>query len=239
MSENQNSPHQLRIDHPHAAGRQKARLALIAPVLLVIALAGTGIGLGLNHVSDTVIWDRFDTVKPGLLYRSGQLTSAQLREAIKTYGIKTVVNFQVGQQAIAEEAAIAREMGVAFLNLPMPGDGFGEAAQFRELIRTLDNPDRQPLLMHCARGTCRTGAAVAFYRFARDGWTIDDVSAEMQRQSYPLGWITGYIYGMQEKTPNVEFRDASESPLPPIQLPSSKPAAVVGQSDKATTEVTR
>lgn len=239
MSESQNTPHFLRIDQPHAGPGRRARLTIIAPVLFLVALAGTGIGLGLNHVSETVIWDRFDTVKPGLLYRSGQLSPTQLQEAIETYGIKTVVNFQVGQMAIAEEAEIARKMGVAFLNLPMPGDGFGEATQFRELMKTLDNPDRQPVLMHCARGTCRTGAAVAFYRFARDGWTIDDVSAEMQRQSYPLGWISGYIYGMQEKSPNAEFRDASENPLPPIQLPNREPAAVVGQSEKATAEVTR
>ncbi|MFM7317991.1 MAG: fused DSP-PTPase phosphatase/NAD kinase-like protein [bacterium] len=239
MSESQNTPHHLRIDQPHGSPGRRARLKIIAPAVFLVALVGTGVGLGLNHVSETVIWDRFDTVKPGLLYRSGQLSPAQLQEAITTYGIKTLVNFQVGQNAIAEEAEIARKMGVAFLNLPMPGDGFGEAGQFRELMKTLDNPDRQPVLMHCARGTCRTGAAVAFYRFARDGWTIDDVSAEMQRQSYPLGWITGYIYGMQEKSPNSEIRDASENPLPPIQLPKTEPAAVVSQSEKATAEVTR
>ena len=111
MSESQNTPHHLRIDQPHAGPGRRARLAIIAPVLFLVALAGTGIGLGLNHVSETVIWDRFDTVKPGLLYRSGQLSPTQSQEAIETYGIKTVVNFQVGQMAIAEEAEIARKLG--------------------------------------------------------------------------------------------------------------------------------
>jgi protein tyrosine phosphatase (PTP) superfamily phosphohydrolase (DUF442 family) len=225
----------LRIDDPHASSTLRLNWRLLAAFGFVVISISTGIGFGLNHLSREMIWDRFDTVKPGLLYRSGQLSGDQIREAISTYGIKTVVNFQVGQDAIAEEAAIAREMGVAFLNLPMPGDGFGDRDQFRELMKTIDNPDRQPVLMHCARGTCRTGAAVAFYRFARDGWTVEDVSAEMQRQAYPLGWITGYIYGMQEKTANTEYRDASENPLPPIQLP----AAVISKSEKNESEVNR
>ncbi len=65
----------------------------------------------------------------------------------------------------------------------MPGDGFGEEAQFRKVLEVVDDPQRRPVLVHCARGTCRTGSAVALYRFERDGWTIQDVAAEMRRQT--------------------------------------------------------
>jgi protein-tyrosine phosphatase len=88
------------------------------------------------------------------------------------------------------------------VNLPMPGDGFGEEWQFREILKIVDVPERRPVLVHCARGTCRTGAAVAMYRFERDGWTIDDVAVEMRRQTYRYGWLPGYIYAMAKNKPS-------------------------------------
>ncbi len=83
----------------------------------------------------------------------------------------------------------------------MPGDGFGEEWQFREILKIIDDPERRPVLVHCARGTCRTGAAVAIYRFERDGWTIEDVATEMRRQTYRYGWLPGYIYAMAKNKP--------------------------------------
>lgn len=223
----------MRLDPSHAqsamANQTRSRATLVA-LFCLLALALTGGGLGLAYVSREVIWDRFDIVKPGILYRSGQLTESQLSQAIEAYGIKTVVNFQVRSESVIRESDIAKRYGIAFLNLPMPGDGFGEERQFRELLKTLDDPARQPVLIHCARGTCRTGAAVAMYRFERDGWSIDDVSAEMARQSYPNGWLTGYIYGMIKHTPNMEFRDPTESTIPPIELPATEIPSVIGQS---------
>jgi protein tyrosine/serine phosphatase len=184
-----------------------------------------------------VIWDRFDTVKPGVLYRSGQLSEVQLREAIKRYGIRTVVNFQVKDKSVEQESAIAKELGISFMNLPMPGDGFGQEEQFREVLKAVDNPDLRPLLIHCARGTCRTGAAVALYRFERDGWSIDDVSDEMLRQSYKPGWLSGYIYGMLDRTPNLEFRDPVEK-AQALSVPNV-PKAVVGHKEPVSPEVRR
>jgi protein tyrosine/serine phosphatase len=105
------------------------------------------------------------------------------------------------------ERELARELGINFLNLPMPGDGFGEEAQFRQVLEATDDPDRRPVLVHCARGTCRTGSAVALYRFERDGWTIKDVAAEMRRQTYREGWIPGYIFAMCKVKPDKVLHD--------------------------------
>ena len=104
------------------------------------------------------------------------------------------------------------------MNLPMPGDGFGEEWQFREILKIIDDPERRPVLVHCARGTCRTGAAVAMYRFERDGWTIDDVAVEMRRQTYRYGWLPGYIYAMAKNKP------ASALPQPEMLYEHNRPA---------------
>ena len=114
------------------------------------------------------------------------------------------MSFQLPGAGVERRAGDARGLGVDFLNLPMPGDGFGQEAQFREVLEAVDDPDRRPVLVHCARGTCRTGAAVALYRFERDGWTIDDVAAEMERQTYREGWLPGYVFNMVRRRPAPE-----------------------------------
>src|SRR3954469_17647071 len=73
-----------------------------------------------------LVWDHFDVVKRGILYRSGQLNGDQLQAAIKRYGIKTVVSFQLPGKDVFSERALARRLGIDFMNLPMPGDGSGQ-----------------------------------------------------------------------------------------------------------------
>jgi protein tyrosine/serine phosphatase len=147
------------------------------------------------------VWDHWDEVKRGILYRSGQLSTDQLTEAVKRYNIHTIINLQWPGAEMRMERSASRRLGVDFVNLPMPGDGLGEEWQFREILKILDDPSRRPALVHCARGTCRTGAAVAFYRFERDGWTPEDVANELRRQTYHYGLVPGYIYAMVKTKP--------------------------------------
>ncbi len=99
-----------------------------------------------------LVWDHWDAVKPGILYRSGQLTGDQLREAVKRYQIRTVINLQWPGEEMKVERSLSHRLGVDFVNLPMPGDGLGEEWQFREILKILDDPARRPALVHCAGG---------------------------------------------------------------------------------------
>ena len=66
----------------------------------------------------------------------------------------------------------------------------------------IDDPEQRPVLVHCARGTCRTGAAVAIYRFERrrlDNRRRRDRDA---RQTYRYGWLPGYMYAMAKNKPS-------------------------------------
>lgn len=218
------------IGHGLAAGRAGNFLK----IALAITLTGAGIAFGIHEYAEKRVWQRFDTVKPGVLYRSGQLTTEQLGEAIDRYGIRTVVNFQVRDRTLAQEEALVMGKGLNFVNLPMPGDGFGEEAQFRQFLALVDDPANRPVLIHCAAGTCRTGAAVALYRFERDGWSIEDVSAEMSRQAYETGWLSGYVFKMLKNKPQTEFRDESAN-LPANTEPATvNPETVAGKNAGAT-----
>ncbi len=198
--------------------------------LIVLASAGLAGWLIALDRQNRLLWDHWDVVKKGILYRSGQLTAGQLTEAVRTYGIRTVINFQLPGREMEVERALARELGIGFVNLPMPGDGFGEEAQFRKALEIVDDPARRPVLVHCARGTCRTGSAVALYRLESDGWTIQDVAAEMRRQTYRDGFIPGYIYAMVKSKPSLILHNpvTIDEPNGSVREPgSSKEAANV------------
>lgn len=182
------------------------RIAIVLTALFAVVL---GVWITEETWRNRWVWDHFDVVKRGVLYRSGQLNGDQLSAAVARYGIKTVISFQIPGGDVDGERDLARRLGIDFMDLPMPGDGFGQEAQFREVLKACDDPERRPVLIHCARGTCRTGAAVALYRYERDGWTIDDVSAEMRRQTYREGWLPGYIFGMVKTHPHNDIFEPS------------------------------
>src|SRR4051812_39264340 len=71
-------------------------------------------------------WDHWDVVQQGVLYRSGQLRPDQLDQAMDAHGIRTVVSFLIPGPEVDAERALCRKRGIGFLNLPMPGDGFGQ-----------------------------------------------------------------------------------------------------------------
>jgi len=200
----------------------------IGIVLVVLVAAGVSTYLGIETRKNRLVWDHFDVVKPDILYRSGQLNPDQLTEAVKRYGLRTLVNFQRPGPGVEAERALAKSLGIDFLNLPMTGDGFGQELQFREVLKACDDPDRRPVLVHCARGTCRTGASVALYRFERDGWTIADVANEMRRQSYRDGWLPGYVYQMIKNRQGFPLPDPAitldRNLIPPVTPPTEKPS---------------
>ena len=173
----------------------------LLPGLILLAVALPAGWLIVLDRQGRLVWDHWDEAKRGVLYRSGQLTGDQLTAAIKRHGIRTVINLQLPGDELAAERDLCARLGVDFVNLPMPGDGFGEEWQFREILKITDDPQRRPAVVHCARGTCRTGAAVALYRFERDGWTLEDVATEMRRQTYRYGWLPGYIFAMAKNKP--------------------------------------
>src|SRR4051812_47197710 len=103
-------------------GHDAMRMAI---VLTALTAAGAGLAayLTVETRQNRLVWDHFDVVKRGYLYRSGQLNPDQLDKAIRMYGIRTLVNFQIPGVPVERERETARRYGINFLNLPMPGDG--------------------------------------------------------------------------------------------------------------------
>ena len=152
----------------------------VAISLVLIA----GIALGVKYIRPWVALDNFGMVEPGKIYRSGQPTPHQLENLIREYGIRTVINTrepEVRESLIRAEQEICDRTGARLIRLPMPGDGRGTYEQYDQAVALLRNPTNWPALVHCARGSYRTGAVIASYRVFAQGWSEEDAIREMAR----------------------------------------------------------
>lgn len=134
---------------------------------------------------------QFTEVDAGVLYRSGQGRPHQIRNAVRRYGIKTILclrelDSERDTTWHAGEVRVARENNVAFLSWPTDSHkAVPESAQ-AEFLRLVQDPARRPVLVHCAQGKHRTGFFVALYRMVANGWSFGRAIQEMDSFGYGL-----------------------------------------------------
>lgn len=128
---------------------------------------------------------RFGVVVEGRLYRSGEISPAQLEHVNREYGIRRVISLldPSAPQSIAEREAAAR-LGIIWENVPLRGDGSSTPEDRARIIRLLTDPDAPPTLVHCAAGANRTGLACGLYRIHVQHWTYEQALDEMRRYDF-------------------------------------------------------
>ena len=124
---------------------------------------------------------RFAAVVAGQLYRSGEVSPAQLARVQREYGIRRVVCLlnATAPVTVAEREA-AQRLGLEWCNVPLPGNGASTPADRARIRELLTDPNAPPTLVHCAAGVNRSGLAVGLYRLHRQHWPLERVLAEMQ-----------------------------------------------------------
>mgnify|MGYP000480602665 CR=1 FL=1 len=107
------------------------------------------------------------------LYRSGQPTAEGMR-GLKQLGVVTILNLR----SFHSDRDEIGDTGLAYENIPMAAwlPDRKEAVRF---LRIVADPKRAPVLVHCWHGSDRTGAMVAIYRVAVQGWSKEEAIREM------------------------------------------------------------
>ncbi|HYT92016.1 MAG TPA: tyrosine-protein phosphatase [Gemmataceae bacterium] len=136
----------------------------------------------------------FNVVEEGVLYRSGQLTLAGLKQLIHDYGIKTVVTlrdaYRPDQQAPdLDEENYCNAQEIAYHRIsPRPWavtDGtVPAAAGVKQFLDVMRDPANYPVLVHCFAGIHRTGAHCAVYRMESHHWSNERAIAEVVAHGY-------------------------------------------------------
>jgi protein tyrosine/serine phosphatase len=172
--------------------RSGLALALMA---LIVAIPAAYYRAGYAHAK------RLRVVAEGKVYRSGQLTAEGFREAVRRYGIRTIINLQEEardpliperwqQKATIRESELCQQLGVRYIALDggvldQPNQPVGgQPKVVREFLEILDNQAAYPILFHCKAGLHRTGLIAAIYRMECEGWSRAAAVRELRANGF-------------------------------------------------------
>ncbi len=135
-------------------------------------------------VSWNFLTANFATIGNVQAYRSAQMHGWGLAKTVRDHKIRTVLNLR-GQHPEqswyrAERSAALRE-GATLVDVALSSCEWMSRSQIRTLVNVLQTSEK-PILIHCWRGSERTGIASAFLTLLRDGSTLDEARAQFSLQ---------------------------------------------------------
>ena len=135
------------------------RSLAIAFTLVALSVAGFVVHLAARH--------NFHSVSDGRVYRSAQMSGDSLAQAIRQYGIKTVINLR-GSNSGADwynaELNTARQLGVSHFDFDLSASREVSDADMEKILATIDRAPK-PVLIHCKNGADRSGLVGALYLY--------------------------------------------------------------------------
>jgi len=192
------------------------------PVFLSTAVAALSIvslssakGSGAADISGIRI-KNFGVVSENL-YRGAQPRPEDYKD-LASLGIKTVVDLQ-NEGERAEESQV-EATGMKFFRVGMSDRSWPDSSKVDALFKILDDPQNQPIFMHCRGGHHRTGIMSALYRIRHDNWDIQRACDEMDKYGFHAGMGHGGLKGFvrdyytqytrsSQVTPNQVVTDAA------------------------------
>jgi protein tyrosine phosphatase (PTP) superfamily phosphohydrolase (DUF442 family) len=160
--------------------------------------------LTLAVFGSTRVGDNFREVVEGRVYRSGQLSPAELESRIERHGIRSLVNLR-GEKENREwyraELEVARQHGLELRSLDLLPERLPSRPAVVALIDHLESLP-EPILIHCSAGSDRTGFASVIARMAKGGAPFDEARSELSfwYGHFPFGPATeiGRIFDLYD-----------------------------------------
>jgi protein tyrosine/serine phosphatase len=186
--------------------RPKLISRLIGPATVVLALCvGTvptsAAGAATATVLSRIHIDNFGKVDDDY-YRGAQPERNDYADLAKL-GVKTVIDLQA--DGPSNEAGAVKAVGMNFIRIGMTTTKAPTEAQVKQFFDIVNNPENQPVYVHCAGGRHRTGTMTALYRMANDGWTPAQAYSEMKQYRFegfpdhPV--LRNYVYAYTSPAP--------------------------------------
>ena len=102
---------------------------------------------------------------------------------LAAFGIRLVIDLR-GYDIDPEDQRRAERAGMKYVHIPMSSRVPPTGAQIAQFLQLVDQPEHQPVYVHCVGGKHRTGVMTAIYRITREGWTAQRAFTEMKSYKY-------------------------------------------------------
>lgn len=159
---------------PPAAEKKSKRGKIVSIVVLLVLLAGVVWYADDGH---ELFWPkRWGVVQEGAIYRSGEPRPIATARPVKAHGIRTIIDLGAHTPGTEEEIAAqqkAEKLGITRYRFGLIGDATGDPNDYVAALKLINDPANQPVWVHCAAGSERTGMLIALQRVIVDGWDVD------------------------------------------------------------------
>ena len=120
-------------------------------------------------------------------YRGAQPTASDLA-ALAKLGVRTTIDLTDGD-GNAEEQHLAEAAGLKFFKIAMNTRVVPTLDQITTFLRIVNDPQNQPVYVHCVGGRHRTGVMTAIYRMSQDSWSSDQAFKEMKTYKFGADFL--------------------------------------------------
>ena len=151
--------------------------AMAATMLIVLCVAQAG------QLSTQSRIENFGCINPRL-YRGAQPRPSDYADLAKI-GVKTVIDLQ--RDGERSEQQLVESAGMKFHRIGLKDNAWPTREQAQAFLKIVDDPENQPVFIHCHGGRHRAGAMTAIYRITHDGWDADRAYAEMEQYGFEKG----------------------------------------------------
>lgn len=151
--------------------------------LLQVGLLAIGVTAGsYGAYCGVMIYEgNFHAVRPGVFYRSAQLSRSELDSFGRQYGIKSVLNLRgphAGEAWYDGEMAAVHDLGIVHYDFPLSAKRFVTASEVAQILAIIRDAPK-PLLVHCKSGADRAGLVSALYQYAIAGASAADADRQL------------------------------------------------------------
>jgi tyrosine-protein phosphatase SIW14 len=109
----------------------------------------------------------------------GAQPTAEGFATLKARGVKTVVNLRVEYS----DRSMLAGTGLQYAEIPCNPFHLEDKEAVR-FLKIVGDPKNQPVFVHCAYGSDRTGTMVAAYRMTKQNWSADEAIKELRVFGY-------------------------------------------------------